>query len=55
MYVSNCLFYLGNSYRRMGDNDNAKAIYAKVMDEFPDTEKARDAETHLAEINNQDS
>lgn len=47
------LFYLGNSYRRIGNNDMAKEIYAKVIDEFPDTQKARDAETHLAEINNQ--
>lgn len=47
------LFYLGNSYRRMGNDDKAKEIYAKVMDEFPDTQKARDAETYLAEINNQ--
>ncbi len=47
------LFYLGNSYRRMGNEDMAKEIYGKVIDEFPDTQKARDAETHLAEINNQ--
>ena len=47
------LFYLGNSYRRMGNDDKAKEIYAKVIDEFPDTQKARDAETYLAEINNQ--
>ncbi len=47
------LFYLGNSYRRSGNDDKAKEIYAKVIDEFPDTQKARDAETYLAEINNQ--
>ncbi len=47
------LFYLGNSCRRMGDDDKAKEIYAKVIDDFPDTQKARDAETYLAEINNQ--
>ncbi len=47
------LFYLGNCYRRTGDNDKAKEIYAKVIDDFPGTEKARSSETHLAEINNE--
>lgn len=47
------LFYLGNSYRRVGNDDKAKEIYAQVMDDFPDTERARSAETALAEINNQ--
>lgn len=47
------LFYLGNSFRRVGNDDEAKEIYAQVMDNFPDTERARSAETALAEINNQ--
>lgn len=47
------LFYLGNSYRRTGDNDKAKEIYAQVIDDFPGTEKARNSETYLAEINNE--
>lgn len=47
------LFYMGNSYRRCGDNDTAKEIYAKVIDDFPGTEKARSSETYLAEINNE--
>lgn len=47
------LFYLGNCYRRTGNNDKAKEIYAQVIDDFPGTEKARNSETYLAEINNE--
>ncbi len=48
------LFYLGNAYRYNGNEDKAKETYAKVMDDFPDTERASRAETYLAEINNQE-
>lgn len=51
---SEALFYLGNSYRRNNEEDKAKEIYAQVMDQFPDTERANKAETYLAEINNAD-
>ena len=30
-----------------------KNIYAQVIDDFPGTEKARNSETYLAEINNE--
>ncbi len=46
------LYYLGESYYRTGDNDNAKKIYVKVIEDFPGTKKANNSETHLAEINN---
>ncbi|MGN0377597.1 MAG: tetratricopeptide repeat protein [Suilimivivens sp.] len=46
------LFYLGNSYREMKDNDKAKEIYAQIVDNFPNTDRANKAETYLAEINN---
>lgn len=46
------LFNLGNSYRRSGDEDSAKEVYAMVMDNFPGTELANRSETNLAEINN---
>ncbi len=46
------LFYLGNCYRRNNQEDKAKEIYAQVIDNFPDTERASRAETYLAEINN---
>ncbi len=46
------LYNLANSYRRSGDNDKAKELYAEVIDQFPGTEKANRSETYLAEINN---
>lgn len=48
------LFYLGNAYRRTGEDDKAKEVYAEVIDLFPGTERASKAETYLAEINNQE-
>lgn len=47
------LFYLGNSYRLLGEKDKAKEIYAQVIDNFPGTERANRSETYLAEINNE--
>lgn len=46
------LYYLGNCYRRTGDEDKAKETYAMVIDNFPGTEIANRSETNLAEINN---
>ena len=48
------LYHLANSYRRNGDEDKAKELYAEVIDNFPDTEIANRSETYLAEINNAD-
>lgn len=48
------LFYTGNAYRRIGEDEKAKEIYAEVIDFFPGTERANKAETYLAEINNQE-
>lgn len=50
---ADALFYLGNSYREMGDTDKAKEIYAQVIDNFPNTDRANKSETYLAEINNE--
>lgn len=49
------LFYLGNCYYQSGDTDNAKKTYDKVIKEFPNTRKATDSETKIAEINNLDN
>ena len=48
------LYHLANSYRRNGDDNKAKELYAEVIDNFPDTEIANRSETYLAEINNAD-
>lgn len=46
------LFYLATSYRRTGDDDKAKELYAEVVDLYPGTERAQRAETFLVEMNN---
>ena len=46
-------YYLrGNAYRKQGNNDKAAEIYKQVIESFPDTEKARRAQSYLDEINN---
>lgn len=47
------LFYLGNSYRSMGNTNKAKEVYAQVIDNFPNTDRANRSQTYLAEINNE--
>lgn len=44
------LYLLGNSYFKMGDNILARATLKRVVDEFPDTEYRRKAESLLQEI-----
>lgn len=44
------LYLLGNSYFRLGDNILARATLKRVVDEFPDTEYRRKAESLLHEI-----
>ena len=48
---SDVLYNLGNSYRQNGDKAEAKEVYAKVIELFPETEKARRAQTYLDELN----
>ena len=43
-------YNLANAYRKVGDDDHAKDMYKKVIDEFPDTEKARRAQNILDEM-----
>lgn len=44
------LFLLGNSYYKLGDNILARATLKRVVDEFPDTEYRRKAESLLQKI-----
>ncbi|WP_026508345.1 tetratricopeptide repeat protein [Butyrivibrio sp. MC2013] len=46
------LYFLGSSYYESGELDEARKIYDQVMNEFPDTRYANNAETRIAEINN---
>lgn len=44
------LYALANAYRENKDYENAKAIYEKVIELFPDSEKATKAQAYIAEI-----
>lgn len=38
------LYFLARSYHKSGDTENAKIYYQKIIEEFPNTRKATDAE-----------
>ena len=48
------LYNLANAYNKSGDVTNAKKTYAKVIELFPDTERAKRAEDSMAQLNAQD-
>ncbi|MDD2972775.1 MAG: tetratricopeptide repeat protein [Lachnospiraceae bacterium] len=48
------LYNLGNSYDKNGDTANAQKTYAKLIELFPDTERAKRAEANIAQLNAQD-
>lgn len=44
------LYYLAQSYNHSGDEKNAIETYRKVVEEFPDTEKASKSEGYLEQL-----
>lgn len=44
------LYYLGQAYRRSGDNENAIATYNKVIELFPDSSRARNAQEYINKL-----
>ena len=44
------LFYLGNAYRKSGDEASAVSVYKQVIELFPDTEKARKSQKYIEDI-----
>lgn len=48
------LYDLANSYYRAGQEDKARETYRKVIELFPDTEKASKSQEFLAGLENQD-
>jgi Flp pilus assembly protein TadD/cell division protein FtsB len=44
------LFNLGNAYRKLGDNDNAKEVYNRVISLFPNDERATRSKQFLDEM-----
>lgn len=48
---SEALYNLANAYRGAEDTENALTTYQKVVELFPDTARARDAERYIEELN----
>ena len=44
------IFYVGRCYHRLGDTDNAKVYYQKLIDEYPECEEIEQAKRRLGEI-----
>ncbi len=44
------LYNLGNAYNKKGETQKAAEIYEQVIEQFPNTEKARKSETYIREI-----
>lgn len=44
------LYFLGQSYRKSGDNENAIATYDKVIELFPGTERARRSQNYRNDL-----
>lgn len=47
------LYNLGNAYNKRGDTNKAVEIYEQVIEQFPNTEKARKSDTYIKEIKGQ--
>ena len=47
---ADALYQLGNAYRKSGDTENAIATYDKVIELFPDTGNARQAQQYRDEL-----
>lgn len=46
----NSLYYTARSYQKLGDNENAAKLFNEVIEKFPDTKAARDAELNLPDV-----
>lgn len=47
---SEALYYLGQAYRRSGDKENALDTYEKVVERFPNTQNATNAQRYIEEL-----
>jgi tetratricopeptide (TPR) repeat protein len=43
----NTIYFIGRSYHRLEDYDNARLYYEKVVEEFPGTKRHDSAKTYL--------
>ena len=46
----NAIYYLAQSYRKNNDEENAKTYYQKVVDLYPNTERASTAQKYLNQM-----
>ncbi len=46
----NSLYYTARSYQKLGDNENAAKLFQEVIEKFPGTKSASDAEANLASV-----
>lgn len=44
------LYYTARSYQKMGDNENAAKTFQEVIEKFPGTKSARDAQANLPSV-----
>ena len=47
---ADALYFLGRSYQKSGDKENAVAIYTKVIELFPGSDRAKNAERYKKEL-----
>lgn len=47
------VYYLAQAYRKIGDNENAKIYFQKMVDTYPNTKRAANSQNYLNEINGQ--
>lgn len=47
----NVIYFIGRSYHQLNDLDNAKQYYTIIVEDFPDTSRAREASDRLAGLN----
>lgn len=48
--LEDALYYLGQAYRRNGDNANAIAAYNKLIESFPDGSRAKSAQEYVNKL-----
>lgn len=46
----NALYYAARSYQKSGDNENAAKLFQEVIEKFPGTRAANDAQANLASV-----
>lgn len=44
------IYFIGRSYHRLGDNENAKKYYTMIVEDFADTARYREANSYLQQV-----